>query len=183
MLYISSLLNYSLYTAMSRGSKRKHDCLDRKHDCLDRFRPILGECIFSERHSTKAVTDALQRQITALQATLGSMSDATSAPVPDKAEPVALGTIPDGHPLQDFGTACLVSKQWSRVSCGKIRQLYLRFHTESNVAGKPLNHIHFSRLLRAIWATEGCAARKVYTGLEVNPQWSSSLESGADDQQ
>jgi hypothetical protein len=167
---------------MSRGSKRKHD------SCLDRFRPILGECIFSERHSTKVLTDSLQRQITALKATLESMS-ADAPNVQDKAEHVAgsppLGTIPQDHPLSEFGAACLVSKPWSRVSCGSIRQLYLRFHAESSAEGnsKPLNHIHFSRLLRAIWATEGCAARKMYTGLEVNPQWSSSLASGADDQQ
>jgi hypothetical protein len=154
---------------MSRGSKRKHE------SCVDRFRPILGESVYSERRSTKAVTDELQRQITALQATLGSMSDAKSAPVPDKAETAARGTIPDGHPLQDFGTACLVSgKQWSRVPCGKIRQLYLKFHETNGDGTKPLNHIHFSRLLREIWPTEGCAARRVYTGLEVNPQFQSS---------
>jgi hypothetical protein len=117
---------------MSRGSKRKHD------SCLDRFRPILGECIFSERHSTKVLTDSLQRQITALKATLESMS-ADAPNVQDKAEPVAvsppLGTIPQDHPLSEFGAACLVSKPWSRVSCGEIRQIYLRFHADSSAEG------------------------------------------------
>jgi hypothetical protein len=168
---------------MSRGSKRKHD------SCLDRFRPILGECIFSERHSTKVLTDSLQRQITALKATLASMSaDAPNAQ--GKAEDVAgsppLETIPQGHPLSEFGAACLVSKPWSRIPCGQIRKIYLQFHAASNADGrKPINHIHFSRLLRAIWVTEGCAARKMYMGLEVNPQWiiNSSLASGADDKQ